>query len=73
MLKVMVKDFLGESFAIEDAILLREWLKDNLNENITLDFSEIEKVPSTFFCSLFGDLINKEGRDYIFSHINVKN
>ncbi|MGM9973298.1 MAG: STAS-like domain-containing protein [Clostridiaceae bacterium] len=73
MLNVKVRDFLGENFGIEDAILLREWIKSNINEKITLDFDDIDKVPSTFFCCLFSDLIYKMGREFIFSNINVKN
>ena len=50
MLSIKVKDFLGEGFKIEDAILLREWIKNNIDSKITLDFQDIDKVPSTFFC-----------------------
>ncbi len=73
MLSIKVKDFLGEGFKIEDAILLREWIKNNIDSKITLDFQDIDKVPSTFFCCLFSELIHKLGREFIFSNINVKN
>ncbi|WP_040214270.1 STAS-like domain-containing protein [Clostridium polynesiense] len=73
MLNVKVKDFLGESFAVEDAILLRGFILDNIGQDIQLDFSDIDKVPTTFLCCLFSELINTQGRDYIFRHINVKN
>ncbi|SHI87236.1 protein of unknown function [Clostridium amylolyticum] len=73
MLDIKVKDFLGKEFAVEDAILLRGYIYDNIGEKIVLDFSDIEKVPSTFFYCLFSELMSNQGRDYVFSHVNVKN
>lgn len=70
---IKVKDFLGENFAVEDAILLREVIKNNIDEDITLDFEGIERVSTTFLNCLFGDLINKIGRMEIFNAIGVKN
>lgn len=70
---IKVKDFLGENFAVEDAILLREVIKNNIQEDITLDFEGIERVSTTFLNCLFGDLINKIGRMEIFNAIGVKN
>lgn len=70
---VNVKDFLGEDFTIEDAIILREHIQRNLNENIELDFDGVQKVSTTFLNCLFTDLINKEGRDYIINKVCVKN
>ncbi|MGL4773041.1 MAG: STAS-like domain-containing protein [Clostridium sp.] len=72
-MNIRVKDFLGEDFAVEDAILLREIIKENIEENITLDFDGIGKVSTTFLNCLFGDLINKVGRSEIFNTIDVKN
>ncbi|MDY6011632.1 STAS-like domain-containing protein [Clostridium sp.] len=70
---INVKEFLGENFAIEDAIILREHIKNNLNNEITLDFEGLDRVPSTFFICLFNELINQNGREAIFNAINVKN
>lgn len=70
---VNVKEFLGQDFTIEDAIILRAYIQNNLNENIELDFDGVQKVSTTFLNCLFTDLINKEGRDYIIKKICVKN
>ena len=70
---IKVKEFLGDMYGIEDAILLREVIKNNLMSGITLDFEGFDRMPTTFLSCLFGDLINMFGRDYIFKQINVKN
>ena len=72
-MNIKIKEFLGESYSIEDAILLREIVKNNLDTGVTLDFDGLERIPSTFLICLFNDLINKFGRDYIFKQIDVKN
>lgn len=72
-MEIKVKEFLGENFNIEDAILLRQEINKNCNENITLDFEGIENVPATFFNCLFGDVLYGTARQEIFEHINVKN
>lgn len=72
-INIMVKEFLGDNYSIEDAILLREVIKNNVISGVTLDFSGFERIPSTFLTCLFNDLINKLGREYIFKQINVKN
>ena len=64
---------LGNTINIEDAIVLRDAFKDHINEGVTLDFSGIENIPSTFLTCLFEDLINKSGREAIFNSVNVKN
>ncbi|MCR6514949.1 MAG: STAS-like domain-containing protein [Clostridium sp.] len=70
---INVREFLGNNFGIEDAIVLREEIKKNLNSGVTLDFTGMERVPSTFLTCLFSDLINKNGREAIFNAINVNN
>ena len=70
---INVKEFLGENFAIEDAIILRDQIKDNLNEEVVLDFEGLDKVPTTFLTCLFSELINEKGREAIFDAVNVKN
>ena len=72
-MKVNVKEFLGENFAIEDAIILREHIKNNLRDEVTLDFEGLDRVPSTFLTCLFNELINENGREEIFNAVNVKN
>ena len=68
-----IKEFLGESYSIEDAILLREIIRNNLDQGVILDFDGYDRVPSTFLINLFSDLIYKFGRDYIFKQVVVKN
>lgn len=70
---IKVKDIIGTNFENEDAIVLREHIRENLNHGVILDFSDINKVSTSFLCCLFTDLIYTEGRDYIFRQINVKN
>ena len=72
-INIKVKDFLGDSYSIEDAILLREIVKNNLDIGVSLDFEGFDRIPTTFLICLFSDLINKLGRDYIFKQIDVKN
>ncbi|MGV3025284.1 STAS-like domain-containing protein [Clostridium thermobutyricum] len=69
---INVREFLGENFGIEDAIFLREAIKDS-EEAVILDFEGLDRVPSTFFISLFQDLINERGREAIFNNVSVKN
>lgn len=69
---INVREFLGENFGIEDAIFLREAIKDS-EESVVLDFEGLDRVPSTFFISLFQDLINERGREAIFNNVSVKN
>ena len=70
---INVKEFLGENFAVEDAIILRDQIKDNLNEEVVLDFEGLDKVSTTFLTCLFSELINEKGREAIFDAVNVKN
>ena len=72
-MNIKVKDFLGNNYSCEDAILLRENIKKNLNSGVILDFDGYDRVPSTFLTCLFTELIEKSGREYIFDHIYVKN
>lgn len=70
---IMVKSVLGEKICIEDAILLREMIRNNINTGVTLDFTGFDRVPSTFLNALFSDLINKFGRQFVFAQVDVKN
>ena len=72
-MNIKVKDFLGNNYSCEDAILLRENIKKNLNSGVILDFDGYDRVPSTFLTCLFTDLKEKLGREYIYQQINVKN
>lgn len=73
MSKINVREILGNAINIEDAIILRDYLQENENLNVELDFDGIDRIPTTFLNCLFTDMINKEGRDAIISRIKVKN
>ena len=70
---IKVTDIIGSNLENEDAILLRGCIEGSLGSEIVLDFAGIFRVPTTFLCCLLTDLINKNGRDYIASHVRVKN
>lgn len=70
---IKVRDVLGENINVEDAFLLREIIRTNINIGVSLDFEGFEKVSSVFLNSLLSDLINKFGRTYIFRQVSVKN
>lgn len=72
-MKINVKELLGEKINVEDAIILRDYIENNLDENIELDFGGINRVSTTFLTCLFTDMINKVGRDNLISKIDVKN
>ncbi|EGT3599374.1 STAS-like domain-containing protein [Clostridium perfringens] len=72
-MKINVREFLGDKIHVEDAIILRDYIENNLNENVELDFDGIDRVSTTFLTCLFTDMINKKGRENIISKINVKN
>ena len=70
---INVREFLGEEFSPEDAIVLRSHIEENLSGDIELDFEGIDRVSTYFLQYLFTDLIYRQGRDYIIGKINVKN
>lgn len=72
-MEINVRKFLGETINTEDAIILREYIEEELDQNIELDFDGLGRISTTFLTCLFTDLINKEGRDSILEKINVKN
>jgi hypothetical protein len=72
-MEIRIKDVLGEDITIEDAILLREIIRNNINLGVVLDFQGFKRIPTTFLNVLLGDLINKFGREFIFKQISVKN
>lgn len=72
-MEIKIKNVLGSDITIEDAILLREMIRTNLNTGVILDFEGIIRVPSTFLNLLLGDLINSFGREFVFKQVSVKN
>lgn len=73
MKAIRVTDIIGLNMEKEDAILLRSLIESYIGDEVVLDFAGINRVPTTFLCCLLTDLINKNGRNYIASHVHVKN
>lgn len=73
MTSIKVKDYIGNHLKAEDAILLRDVVKQNLKQDVLLDFKDVDRVSSTFFYNLLTDIMYKEGRDYVANHVDVKN
>lgn len=72
-MQIRVREYLGNRFNNEDAIILRGIINNNLEEKIELDFDGIDRVSTTFLTCLFNDLIYRKGRALIIDQINVKN
>ena len=72
-MEIKVREILGEDINIEDAILLREMIRNSLNIGVLLDFEGFKRIPTTFLNMLFKYLINSFGRDFIYKQIDVKN
>lgn len=72
-MRINVKELLGEKINVEDAIILRDYIENNIEGNIELDFIGIDRISTTFLTCLFTDMINKLGRENLISKINVKN
>lgn len=73
MKEINVKEVIGQEFNTEDAIIVKRLIKENINDEVTLDFEGINNVPSGFFASLLYDIMGIIGRDYFISHLSVKN
>ncbi|MCY6370030.1 hypothetical protein [Clostridium ganghwense] len=73
MKEININDFLGEEIKYEDEVLLREFVEDNIDESIIIDFQNRKDIPITLFSSLLTEMMCKKGRDYIASHLTVKN
>lgn len=72
-MNINVREILGNTINIEDAIVLRDYMNETEGQNIQLDFSGIDRIPTTFLSCLFTDMINKEGRDSVINRVEVKN
>lgn len=72
-MEIRVIDFIGKNYRCEDAIFLREIVKNNLVDGVVLDFDGFNRISTTFLTCLFSDLIIKFDREYIFKQVSVKN
>lgn len=71
---IKVKEIIGLNFKCQDAVILRKYIKDNINDKTILDFDGIDHdVPTTFFYTLFSELLYEKDRTYLMEHIEVKN
>lgn len=71
--KIIIKNLIGNKFQCQDAILVKSEVLANLSNNVILDFSGIEYVPTTFFYNLFSELLYINDRKDIINHIKVEN
>lgn len=73
MKEIKVKDYIGTDIRPEDAILLKKVVRENLPQDITLDFEGIKRIPSSFYSNLLVDIMGTENRSFVASHLKVKN
>lgn len=73
MVKLIVKNITGGNTSQDEATLLKQIIYENLEEYIELDFLGMDKIPSTFFFTLFSDLIYNKGRNFIIDRIKITN
>lgn len=69
-----LKERLGDTLLIEDAVVLRQELQSDINDKkITLNFQNIYSIPNNFFSTLLVPLQESVGRDVLFNNLNVIN
>jgi hypothetical protein len=73
MKEIRVKDYTGTDVRPEDAILLKKILRENLPQDVTLDFEGIKRIPSSFYSNLLVDIMGTENRNFVANHLKVKN
>ncbi|MFU0824155.1 STAS-like domain-containing protein [Clostridium sp.] len=73
MKEIIVRDILGTNFTQEDIIVLKQMMNSYIDDDIVLDFQNVEEVPCTFFATLLVNLFFRKGREYVLSHLKVKN
>lgn len=73
MVKIIVKNITGGNTSQDEATLLKQVIYENIEECIELDFIDMDKIPSTFFFTLFSDLIYSKSRSFIINNIKIKN
>ena len=73
MVRLIVKNITGGNTSQEEATLLKHIIYENIDEYIELDFLDMDKIPSTFFFTLFSDLIYNKGRNFIIDRIKIVN
>ena len=47
-MNIKVRDLLGDNYSIEDAILLREIIRNNLDQGVILDFMDMIEYHQHF-------------------------
>lgn len=72
-INIKVRELLGNSYLYEDAIVLKDIIRKNIEDGVVLDFNGYDRVSPTFLNCLFSDFIQNLGREYVFKNINVKN
>ena len=73
MVRLIGKNITGGKTSQEEATLLKQIIYENIEEYIELDFLDMDKITSTFFFTLFSDLIYNKGRNFIIDRIKIVN
>lgn len=73
MKEIKINDFLGEELRHEDTVLLKVFIKENIEEGIVIDFQNRKNIPITVFSSILVEMMCEKGRDYVTEHLRVKN
>ena len=73
MIKLIVKNITDGNTSQDEATLLKQIIYENIEDYIELDFSGMDKIPSTFFFTLFSDFIYNKNRNFIIDKIKITN
>ena len=70
---IEIKKIIGEKPICEDALLIKREVMNNLQGLVVLDFDGVHEILLMFFYCLFSELLYNSDRNYILSHVEVKN
>lgn len=73
MKEIKINDFLKERIEHEDVILLKEYIYENLHENVVIDFQDRKDIPIDIFSSVLMEIRCEKGCDYVSRHLSIKN
>lgn len=73
MKEIKIRDYTGVDVRAEDALLLKKIVRENLSQDVTLDFEGVKSIPSNFYTNLLVDIMDTENRSFVVDHLKVKN
>lgn len=69
-----ISKIFGENLNIEDAVIIRNNIEENLGKNnFVLNFQNIKTIPNNFFSSLLVPLQDKLGFNNVIKHLRIIN